>query len=111
MEGLSDIIFSEVMDCIIPCIDVDRQDFSFSYEKQGFIIDGCGRVDGEWIRRGDGYFEPIEYYLRDVCVNVIELSIFYFDETINEEIEYADDVVSLFKERLNIYLESYLRGY
>ena len=96
MKDMLDDIFFEVLDCVLSQIDGEKSNFSFCYDNHGYVIEGYGRVEGVWARSGDGYFEPIEYHLRGGR------------GSLGEVVEYSEDVVVAYKEKLERYLESYM---
>lgn len=108
MKDMLDDIFFEVLDCVLSQIDGEKSNFSFCYDNHGYVIEGYGRVEGVWARSGDGYFEPIEYHLRGGRGSLTEFTVCYCDGILGEVVEYSEDVVVAYKEKLERYLESYM---
>lgn len=108
-----DEIFNEVVDNMISSIDMDvhddESDISFSYDDNGYVIEGSGVVSGSWYQDGDGYWTPCEYYLKYGSGSLNDLSITCYDEDV--EVKVSDEDVQNFLVRLEKELNTYMENY
>ena len=110
-----DETFDELVANMCDSIELGANDedssFSFYYEDYGYLIEGSGRVGGNWCEDGDGYWTPREYYLKYGWGYLDELTITHYDEETDEETEFPDEIVNGIFSRLDKELSRYMKNY
>lgn len=77
------------------------------YNKDGWDIEVCYDVSGEWICDSGDYWTPPSSYLKRAWGEVTEINAYYTDEETGEEYEFTEDELAEMERRINKELEDF----
>lgn len=104
-------IFNEISASMLDYIDLipytDEKEYLFSYDDNGFMIEGIVIIGGTWTEVGDGYFNQCETMLTDGWSSLDSLEVSAFNETTGELAKVSSKSV----ERLADFLDSELQKF